>query len=404
MVFYLAGAVIFTYGHGFQAGENVTLMAAVCLSAGALGTSIAARAMRKMYPRNYIASNLSGWSSGSIENVFLRCGFLISVLVCVLFSALVLASSGTAALISAMSIFGGSETLLSLRKAITNGTEGYFAPGFVKQFRDILFPIFLIAFMVKASRRKPQLFQKVYLWLGTLIVIVAMLITGVRSNLVLFFACILTAQLMLKKIRKPDFGSARLPRKRGRSPLVLLIFALFSYGTLSVLLGRISTETSIWRVAYSVIENLIDRIIVTVPRENIQVYFFWKEIGVTNGAYWLEMLVGILPGVGSQTLANMLHSINGGSSQGNSSLGFPVEVWINFGWVGMFFWPPLFGFMLVVFDALLTKIKSPISVGIKITLGVALLKVYSPFGFMLYGGGTSVILYFCLKSIRGRTA
>ena len=136
------------------------------------------------------------------------------------------------------------------------------------------------------------------------------------------------------------------------------------------------------------------------PGENIYTYDYWGAIGPTNGQSWLNELSSILPGIKPSGLSNQLHSLIGGSEQGNSPLGLPADVWFAWGWPGVIFIPFFYSIAVGTFDLLTLSRKSAILAGVKIYMFIALLQIYSPFGFILYGGVASLILIVFIIAIK----
>lgn len=401
---YVVGAASVYYAGGSRAAHTVTLMAEIALLSGSTGMVVAALFLKQRYPKDYVQHSLIHWRCGVYEQRLIYWGLIFSASVCALFSIEVLLNKSVSALLAGvLATNSDANNLLQARKAITSGIEGYFAPGFVKQFRDILVPILLSAVMLMATRTSLSGGQMM-IALGTAgIAFIAMLLTGVRSNLFLFFIALFVARTQAHRAYALVSRVATPKRKkRSRGSVIFVIIALVVYGTLTVLLGRINEQGHNGYIAFNVIGDLFDRVIMTVPRENIRSYAFWYDIGPTFGGYWYSDLFGILPGVGPTGLSNLLHKYNGGSIEGNSSLGLAVDVWLNWGWVGLIIVPMLYGVFIAYFDCLLANTRSAVSFGIKVVLALALVKIYSPFGFILYGGMASILLYIGLNAIRAR--
>ncbi len=292
---------------------------------------------------------------------------------------------------------------LGARKAITNSTEGYFAPGYVKQFRDIFAPILFSAIMVIATR-KPLTGKRIaFILLVGLSVFVAMLLTGIRSSLFLFCVTLFIA-FRLAQGGHTGRGRkfARVSKSGRNKALIFGVLALLLYGFSTVLLGRVDAAASPFELVFSVVSNLFDRVVLTVPRENILSYELWSNLQASNGEYWLTDLRGALPGYQGITLSNLIHSYLGGSIEGNSVLGMPADIWVNWGWGGLIVFPILYAFFLNYFDCQLARMRSPLAFGIKATLALGLVQIYSPFGFLLYGGAAALIVFAGAKLLEKR--
>ncbi|MGE5563257.1 MAG: O-antigen polymerase [Bacillota bacterium] len=400
--FYLAGLVIYTIGSfavfsegGYGGGHAVTLMAEAALFSATVGTIIGVLLFERSYPADYTSQTLRSWTLTRGEQTGLYWGLTLSAVVCLGFSVEVLRNQAISSLLADVFSVSDSKSLLQARKAITTGAEGYFAPGIVKQFRDLLVPILLSATILISTRQRLSTGQKAIVTIAGVSALTAMLLSGVRSNLFLFFIALYVAYAVAQRV----YG--KMSRRKKRLQILFVLAAVGLYGVLTVLLGRVDAYESRSSMTLDVLGNLADRIIVTVPRINIDTYLFWVNLGPSYGAQWLADLRGILPGAPDVTLYNVLHQYIGGSLEGNASLGLPVDVWINWGWIGVVIFPALYGIFLVYFDCKLAVMRSPIAFGTKIVFALALAKIYSPIGFVLYGGGISILLYLGLLWLRG---
>jgi hypothetical protein len=399
--FYLAGLALYAIGSfsmfvtgGYTGAHAVTLMSEAALFSGCLGAIVGLLLFEPAYPKDYAENTLAGWTLPRKEQAAIYWGLAISALVCLGFSYEVLRNQAIWGLLSDVFSPSDAKSLLEARKAITNGTEGYFAPGFVKQFRDTLIPILLSAVILIAVRQRLNIRQKVIVLATGLIALVAMLLTGIRSNLFLLFVTLYVAYTVAQGIH------GKMSRRKKRRQFIFILIAIGIYGALTVLLGRVDQYESRSALALDVVSNLLDRIVMAAPRENIMSYTLWSNLKPSLGGYWVSDLRGILPGSGDVNLSNLLHQFNGGSIEGNSSIGLPVDVWLNWGWIGLVILPMLYGLFLTYFDCKLTNMRSPVAFGIKVVLALALVKIYSPFGFVLYGGLAAIILYLGLEALR----
>lgn len=404
LVAYAAGASLVLADDPSSAAETVLLMAGLALISTCAGFAIGAALLKRKYPRQYSQNILVQWSFGRGEEKSIYWGLAICLVVCAFFSFQVLRNGAVGSLITQAFQDSVSESgsLLQARKLITTGGEGYFAPGFVKQFRDNLLPILLSAIILISQRKRLNSGQVALVLVAGAMAVLAMLLAAVRSNLLLLFVVLFIARAQAQGA----FGQIeRVSRRRGgrrwRSSWIFLVIALAVYGVLTVMLGRIQNEGGVGVQAFDAIANLIDRAMIAVPRENISSYSFWVHLGPSYGSYWLADLRGILPGAGGIGLSNLLHQYNGGSIEGNSSLGMAVEVWLNWGWAGLLVIPAMFGLMINYLDFILSRMRSPVSFGIKCFLAIQLINIFSPFGFFLYGGVLVILLYVGLMMLRG---
>lgn len=401
----LGAATLWSEGSLYYAGEVLVLAAFAQLSACA-GFVIGATMLQHRYPYDYSQKSLAEYRLAKGEEGLIYAGLVVCGLVCSAFSLQVLGNQGIAALLPRFTDFdSGSGDLLQARKAITNATEGYLAPGFVKQFRDLIAPVLLAAIVLIALRKRISGIKFIVAIGSALAVFVAMLLTGVRSNIFLLFLTLFLAFWFVQRIRRPSTQTkSRQRRGSSRRSIVFIGLALVTYGALTILLGRIDADNPGIDLVFSLFGNLFDRIVLAVPRENALSYEFWSSLQGTTGEFWRADLVGALPGNQGMTLANLIHAYLGGSIEGNSVLGMPADVWVNWGWGGLVVLPAIYAVFISAFDSGLTRMRSPLAFGVKVMLAVALVKIYSPFGFLLYGGAVAIIVFFGAKFLHGRKA
>jgi hypothetical protein len=404
--FFLAGIASYALGAGViyatEGGESahaVTMMAQVALLSACIGLIIGSKMLRARYPDDYVRHNLVQWRFGRGEESAIYLGLLAGAAICAVFSAGVLLNNTLVSLLSdALSIVEPG-SLLQARKAITTGSEGYFAPGIVKQFRDILIPILIGAVILIVTRQSLNSIQRVIVWGTVALALFAMILTGVRSNIFLFFIGLFVARTLAQRA----YGPRKTVRRKGKSRrhLLYVLLGLVAYGTLTVLLGRTESAGGFIGLPVEIVADLFDRIVLTVPRENIGSHPLWSALNLSPGEEWLSDLRGILVKSWDPALATLLHMYLGGGSEGHSSLGLPADVWLNWGWAGLVIIPMGYGLFITYFDCRLTNLRSPVAFGIKVVLALALVKIYNPYGFILYGGMTSILLYLGLRMLRG---
>ncbi|WP_416832716.1 MAG: hypothetical protein ACMUJI_06910 [Erythrobacter sp.] len=401
----LGAATLWFQGEVYYAGD-VFLLAAITQLSACAGCVMGATLLKRRYPSDYSQQSLANYHLAKGEEGMIYVGLIVCALVCTVFSLQILSNQGIAALLPSFTGFGGgSGDLLQARKAITNATEGYLAPGFVKQFRDLIAPV-LLAAIALVTVRKRITGIKLGIAVGSgLAVFVAMLLTGVRSNIFLLFVTLFLAFWFVQRLRRPNArGKPRKKRGGSKKSILFIGLALVAYGALTIMLGRVDADNSASDLIVSLFGNLFERIVITVPRENSLSYDVWASLQGTTGEFWRADLAGALPGNQGVTLSNLLHASLGGSIEGNSVLGMPADIWVNWGWGGLVILPALYAVFISAFDSALTRMRSPIAFGVKVMLAVALVKIYSPFGFLLYGGAVAIIVFFGAKFLHSRKA
>ena len=388
---YTAGALFVSSAYPGPHSLDLVLMSLSAFVAALLGAVTFALVCRRYYAGVDFRTQFAGVDSGPLERASLKVLLVVSGVVCLAFVYVVLSNSIIAALLSIASL-SGEANLLEARKAITAGSEGYLAPGYVKQFRDILIPIALIAMMLTT----PSLRRSSAAWFGFVTAIMAMLISGQRLVFVVFFLALLLGGFYARQIVALRSGLAPPAR---RTPWLAVLVLLVLYGVLTVLLGRANPDLSPTELVAEISINLFDRVLFAAPLENLLTFPIWQALGPTGGGSWFADLAAVLPGV-DEALSNLLHSATGGSLLGNSPLGLPPDVWLAWGWPGLVLVPFLFAFAVGLLDMLLLGSRSPLFFALKIYLFVVLPICYSPYLFVLYGGAVAFILMTFLAVLR----
>ncbi|MEQ9567785.1 MAG: hypothetical protein RLN85_18590, partial [Pseudomonadales bacterium] len=146
---------------------------------------------------------------------------------------------------------------------------------------------------------------------------------------------------------------------------------------------------------------LVHRAIIAVPRENTISYEFWAVDAPTYGQGWITDLGGLKPGTQKQ-LSNVLSEANRGGQAGNSPMALAVDIFHNWGWVGVAVFPALFALVFAATDKILTLGNSPIFIGNKIFLFFSIPLMYSPFLILLYGGAVTIAIIIYITILRSK--
>ena len=396
LAIYAIGAVYVVHAEQLPNADRVLLMSGTALLAGLAGSILFSILCGRAYRGITFADHFASATPGPKERLFIYGLLTLSAVVCVAFVFIVLSNSIVGALLSVASLVTDS-TLLEARKAITSGSEGYFAPGYIKQFRDIIIPILVIAVMAMQPTRKYKLLSLGALGAAGL----AMVLSGQRLVFVVLFLTLMLGAFYVQRNREA-VGVVKRRSAKLTTFVALGILALM-YGGLTMLLGRTEEGVGAFGAIWQIAANLLERIFVAPPHENTLTYAVWHSLGPTWGGSWLADLGGILPGAG-ESFSNLLHSASGGSLQGNSPLGLPADVWFAWGWAGCIVVPFLYAFGIGWLDMLLLTERSPVFFGTRCYLFVALPICYSPFLFILYGGAVAAVLIVSVKLIRWRKA
>jgi len=393
---YLLGISIYVTGStyselflNYSDSGSVADIARVSLMSAIAGAIIFLCVFQNRYPKSVIYQRLLLVNPGRLERAFVVGGMLLCGSVMVVFILSVFRNDSIGALLSIASITGDN-SLTAARKMITSGSEGYFAPGYIKQFRDILPAILLSAFMLQKGLQKWKSSEKLIFFSFMLIALSANLVAGQRGVLFILFVTLAISKFFcIKSGRALGINS-----DQGYGLVVLPILILFFiFGAMSLLLGRVQNESgSNFIVLYDVVANMVERIFLASVVENTNAFYMWDTDLGRGGAYWLEELGKVLPGSQGQGLSNYLAQANGASSEGNSPLGLPADLWFTWGWLGLIFFPAVYALGVGVIDLLLHRFNGPLAFGSRIYFMIILPFIFSPYGFVLYGGVVVVIL------------
>lgn len=316
-----------------------------------------------------LAPELSAWERRIAYSTMVAAG-----IVCAAFTFAVLRNEELGLILAG--VVTGDEKFLDYRLMMTQGEAIYLAPGYVKQFRDVLLPASLLTLM--AFTATPIWWLVLPMWaVGA----VAAVLSGERS-VIMISLFVLGAGLVLRP------GISAAARRTVIALAGALVFAAFIGST--VLLGRATEDASTVAILVESAEGLFDRAALTVPRENSLGFPMWGALAPTNGRSWLGALSGILP-QSQRGLDNELHELLGGGAAGNAPLGLSPDAYLAFGMLGVMLAPLLFVMMLAYADRLLLERPVAIARALRIMLVPLSFGWYSPFLFILNGG---VVLLF----------
>lgn len=280
----------------------------------------------------------------------------------------------------------GETSLLDVRKMIASGAQGYMAPGYLKQIRDVLFPVLCAAFLLFGVPRRFFPFFIVCVLIG----VSAMVLSGQRGPLVLLFAAS-TVALYIRRARTAEVSGAWL--------IILPLAGLGVFITVTVMLGRSGDGGSVMASVLSLPLAVLERVFARVPAENMVTINLWWSAAPTLGVSWLRDLSAILPGT-QEMLSSELHQGIGGSAAGNSVLGVPADLYLAWGWIGAVLLPAVYALGAMVADRYLLLDGSAFAVSLKIFVTFAALQWYSPYLFIL-NGGVFLLPLLVVRLIRG---
>ena len=271
-------------------------------------------------------------------------------------------------------LMGDEVNLLDVRKGIASGEQGYFFPGLIKQIRDILAPVligYLLFFMPKN-----QFFLLKTLLIGT--TIGAMLIGGQRFPFIVLIGVLYLLSSYrdsMQDIQKNTFFKKVL--------LILLMFVLLFI--ITVILGRAEYSGNVFTLIGDLVYSVFDRIFFTVARENILAFPFMSNIDFGFASLWVADLSILLPGL-QGSITNEIHHYLGGSQQGNSVTGLPLDIYFNAGYFGLIIVPFLVVWFISVLDNIILAMDNGFLFSTRFVILLYVPMMYSPYQFLLNGG------------------
>jgi hypothetical protein len=316
-------------------------------------------------------------TEGEVRSAYLLA--LGAAAVCLLFVVVILLNEDLGPIL--LSVITGDEDFISYRLIMSTGRAVYLAPGYVKQFRDVMLPVgFLVLIIGKAGVSRLLLAA---LWV---VGFAAAILSGERSVLMIH-VYVLGVGLVFKQ--------GRSAATRRTIMIATMAIGASAFVGFTFLLGRTTIGASIFQVFGEALWGLFSRVALVVPSENAAGFPFWEPLVPTWGTSWFAELAGILPGV-QNSFSNDLHALLGGSPLGNSTLGLAPDVYFAYGMVGAAVIPLLYAVILARIDWFL--VDSPyLSARIaRLAFMPLTLAWYSPFLFILNGG--LVLCIFALAS------
>lgn len=375
LILFAVGAAIVAAAEDTAVARQVSFMASSALCSGALGTSV----FSLLWGRGY--RGVSFWERirrpqvTQFDRLAVYVGFALSLTISVAFVYVTITSSAAEALLSVAAIIYG-DALISVRVAITSGDAGYFAPGYVKQFRDILAPVVLVALAWGGFRGRRVLGPALFI-----ASVGAILISGQRLPFVVLVLTVLGGGYLQRRSQLRRRSALKSMRGVITSALVLSVLSAMTF-----LLGRVEEGTPVWLVPITTVVGLAERAVTRVPSENVETFDIWWPMGPTEGVSWVADLTAIMPGPAGRTLSNLLHLQTGGSDLGNVVLSLSNDLWVAWGWFGVLALPFIYGLAVGALDLALIRIGSVTCLATRLYMFLALPIMYSPYGFILYGG------------------
>ncbi len=357
---YLAGACFLAWSKPSEASTAVLAITTVLFSCFLVGYALFAAVFGAM--RN---------AAPALNQVFTpRTKWVWLVLVMLTTGAYIFLSGTDQIVLAFFQLLASGDTersILELRLNYSTGEDGWMAPGYGKQLRDILLPMTVL--LVVFCRPAPRLRVVVPLLSVTA---VALLSSGQRGPLALLLLALVLA------------AAADGKRQQQRSPWV----------TLALIGGLLALPLIVLTEAFRAgrgdeapaIYSLLDRAVTRLPEENALTAPLWIKGAAYPGEGWVVGLAGIVPGT-QRSFSSEYHVYFGGGESGNSPLGLWADVFFNFGWLAGALMSTLLGYLVAAFDRWVDwhRMRTVEANLCATWIAICMLQVYSPYGFLLYG-------------------
>lgn len=229
---YLIGLCLFAVGaffvwiEGLANSEAVMRIAISAAISGILGASLCSYLFAGRVAKLNFFGDARRFCATPNDHFMISLGLLVSSLASLLFVVAVFSHEHIRSLLLD-ALFRGARTLNEARTIVSSGAEGYFAPGYFKQFRDISIPILCVAAILCGGtyRRRGLLFATFT------VAVVSGFISGQRLVILLYFLCFGAAFLIDRFSLRQRFSSLPVA-------VCLLLVLVGVVGLMSNMLGR----------------------------------------------------------------------------------------------------------------------------------------------------------------------
>lgn len=228
-LFLFGAGSILVWIEGQENSEAVMRIGVLTAVSGLLGAALWSVIFREKVARLDFFGDARGFVADPADRLVISAGLAIASLVSVIMLIAVFRHDHIRSLLLD-AIFRNAGTLNDARIIMSSGSEGYFAPGYVKQFRDIIVPILCCAAILCGATYRPR----VLLFGALLIALTAVFVSGQRLTIVQYFLCFCTVVLIGLSSRPRDYRSLF-------ASTALLLVLLASLGGMTVMLGRLNS-------------------------------------------------------------------------------------------------------------------------------------------------------------------
>jgi hypothetical protein len=201
--------------------------------------------------------------------------------------------------------------------------ESYFAPGYVNQFKNILFPLMITYLMIK-SRLSDQKQSKVVLFLY--IPLSFYFITGTGQRAALIYALVTSIIFINLSFTNKD---------RRKFTLLLFLLMFSGFMILTVFLGRDFQSFGEIDV-FSILASTVSRVFDANQLSSVIGFRYVFDMPHVYGGEWLDDLKLLLPGKPDHLpIAHLIHGVLYGTTAGTAPLSIWGSIWYNFGMLGV---------------------------------------------------------------------
>lgn len=210
--------------------------------------------------------------------------------------------------------------------------DAYFAPGYVNQFKNTLYPVLFFIFLFNMKFNKNRWHSAFLIIFGSWLVI-TILGTGQRTFLVFTVIMFIYCYFAVNR------GKVAL------MPLVILgVSGLIIFFFITVLLGR---TTGVGTV--NILDSIYFRAFVSNQESSVNGFRFISNQTIPFGSDWFQPITNLLTGSrGQTTIANEIHAYLYGSSRGTAPLSLWGSAYYNFGLLGVLIVPSLLGSLYTI--------------------------------------------------------
>jgi hypothetical protein len=235
---FVIGLCLFALGsilvwiEGLAESESVMRMAISTALSGILGASLWSYLLASRVARLKFFADAKQFSADANEHFTITVGFAISTLVSLILLVAVFFHPHIRTLLLDAFLLG-ADGLNEARIAISSGTDGYFAPGYVKQFRDIIVPILCVAAILCDGTYR----YRSLVYVAIIVAVATTVISGQRLVIIQYALCLGTAFLIDRFSSRPKFASLVVVGS-------LLLVLVGAVGLMSKMLGRLDVALS----------------------------------------------------------------------------------------------------------------------------------------------------------------